>query len=291
MRRITILYTITLVCSYLLAGVGMFSNSDCYNTFASKIHMAEECLPFFQPIVDADSNLYGVEVLARWNMPDGRVLSPELFISQVEHAGLSGFMTSILLRKTADVLLPLKQFLPVGILITFNVGRPDYNSAEMIYAYKLVQKHLIQLHPVLVCELTEHREWGNSSEDNVFLNNLDRENISVALDDFGTKYSNIDMLSRVNAAFMKIGNSFIYRMDENPSSQRLAECVIFAAKKFSLRVIAEGVENKWQYDWLKKQGVKLFQGYYFSPPLSADQLASFVKSKKTRYDKSGLRSE
>ena len=53
---------------------------------------------------------------------------------------------------------------------------------------------------------------------------------------------------------MKIGNSFIYRMDESPSSQRLAECVIFAANKFSLRVIAEGVENKWQYEWLKKKG-------------------------------------
>ena len=99
----------------------------------------------------------------------------------------------------------------------------------------------------------------------MFLDNLDRENISVALDDFGTKYSNLDILSRVNAEFMKIGNSFIYRMDESPSSQRLAECVIFAANKvFSLRVIAEGVENKWQYEWLKK-GVTLFQGYYFSP--------------------------
>lgn len=280
MHRITIWYTITLVCSYLLAGVGMLSNSGCYNAFASKLHMAEECLPFFQPVVDADSNLCGVEVLARWNMPDGRVLSPELFISQVVHAGLSGFMTSILLRKTADILLSLKPFLPVGMLITFNAGEPGNNSAEMICACKLIQKHLIQLHPVLVCELTEHREWGNYSEDNVFLDNLDRENISVALDDFGTKYSNLDMLSRVNAEFMKIGNSFIYRMDESPSSQRLAECVIFAANKFSLRVIAEGVENKWQYEWLKKKGVTLFQGYYFSPPLSADQFASFVKGRK-----------
>ncbi|TLI97470.1 EAL domain-containing protein [Escherichia sp. E4385] len=266
----------------------MYSNSDCYNIFSSKLHMAEECLPFFQPVVDADSNLCGVEVLARWNMPDGRVLSPDLFISQVVHAGLSGFMTNILLRKTADILLSLKPFLPVGMLITFNAGAPDNNSAEMICACKLLQKRLIQLCPVLVCELTEHREWGNSSEDNIFLDNLDRENISVALDDFGTKYSNLDMLSRVNAEFMKIGNSFIYRVDEEPSSHRLAECVMFAANKFSLRVIAEGVENKWQYDWLKKQGVKLFQGYYFSPPLSAGQFASFVKGRKLRDDKSGL---
>nr|WP_074423075.1 EAL domain-containing protein [Escherichia coli] len=55
---------------------------------------------------------------------------------------------------------------------------------------------------------------------------------------------------------------------------------MFAANKFSLRVIAEGVENKWQYEWLKKKGVTLFQGYYFSPPLSADQFASFVKGRK-----------
>ena len=77
----------------------MLSNSGCYNAFASKLHMAEECLPFFQPVVDADSNLCGVEVLARWNMPDGRVLSPDLFISQVVHAGLSRIYDKYLIKK------------------------------------------------------------------------------------------------------------------------------------------------------------------------------------------------
>lgn len=259
----------------------MHNNPDYYNKFSSKLHISEECLPFFQPVMDADSNLCGVEVLARWNMPNGRVLSPDLFISQVVHAGLSGFMTNVLLRKTADALLSLKTFLPSGMLVTFNVGAPDNNSAEMIYLCKLIQKRLTQLCPVLVCELTEHKEWGSSPEDNAFLETLARENISLALDDFGTKYSNLDVLSRVNAGFIKIGNSFINGINENPSSRNLAECVIFSANKFSLRVIAEGVENKWQYDWLIQQGVTLFQGYYFSPPLSVEQLTSFVKNKRS----------
>ena len=55
----------------------MLSNSGCYNAFASKLHMAEGVFTIFQPVVDADSNLCGVEVLARWNMPDGKsVISP-----------------------------------------------------------------------------------------------------------------------------------------------------------------------------------------------------------------------
>ncbi|HAZ3680343.1 TPA: EAL domain-containing protein [Escherichia coli] len=258
----------------------MHSNSVCHNIFSSKPHIAEECLPFFQPIVDVGSHLCGIEVLARWNMSDGSILSPDLFISQVVHAGLSGFMTNILLRKTVGTLLSLKPFLPSGMLVTFNVGASDNNSAEIIYVCKLIQKHLTQLCPVLVCELTEHREWGNSSEDNMFLETLERENISLALDDFGTKYSNLDVLSRVNAGFIKIGGSFINGINKNPSSRNLAECVIFAANKFSLRVIAEGVENKWQYSWLIKHGVTLFQGYYFSPPLSAEQFSVFVRDKK-----------
>ncbi|EPB8316114.1 EAL domain-containing protein [Escherichia coli] len=258
----------------------MSKNSICHNIFTDKSRMIEECIPFFQPVMDTNNKLYGVEVLARWKMPNGHILPPDVFISQVTNAGLSAFMTSILLRKTARILQSLKSLLPVGMLVSFNVDTPHYCSSEIICACKLIQRDLIQLCPTLVCELTERREWGKHSEDKMFLQVLERENILVALDDFGTKYSNLDMLSKVHARFIKIDSSFVCNLNRKSFSQDLIEVIIFIAKKLSLYIIAEGIENKWQYDWLKMKGVDFFQGYILSPPLHAEQFSVFVRGKR-----------
>lgn len=252
------------------------------NPFTDRLRLANECLPYFQPFMDNNGSLFGMEILARWEMPDKSILYPDQFIPQVNKAGLSGLMTSILLEKTAEILFPLKENFPEGSLVSFNLDMVDSYSDTIIDACHSFRRSLGADSPVLICELTERRKWGQSPEDHTFLKKLEARHIPVALDDFGTELCNLDMQCSVRAGYLKIDRSFISRLNEDPASWRAAECAIFTARKYSQRIIAEGVETRWQYDWLKQQGVDLYQGYYFSPPLSAEQLSEFIRQRGSK---------
>lgn len=250
--------------------------------FTDRERLTEKCLPYFQPVISRHSSFCGLEILARWEMPDKSILYPAQFIPQVNEAGLSGLMTSILLEKTAEILFPLKENLPAGSLVSFNLDMVDSYSDTIIDVCQSFRRRLGAYSPVLICELTERRKWGQSPEDHTFLKKLEAHHITVALDDFGTELCNLDMQCSVRAGYLKIDRSFISRLNEDPATWRAAECAIFTARKYSQRIIAEGVETRWQYDWLKQQGVDLYQGYYFSPPLSAEQLSVFIRQQGSK---------
>ena len=248
------------------------------NNIFDIVRMKKELVPYFQIVIDRDNHICGVEILARWQLSTGEILGPESFIEKLKNTGLDIAMTETLLEKTADILVTVRNSLPDMFSISFNLDAPvhDRDYKSVIRSCSEFRKTVGSCCGELICELTERAPWLNDSTE--FLDKLREEGIKIALDDFGTGFSTLTLLEETEADYIKLDRHFIRNISYDPSSWKMAECVIFIAKTYSMRIIAEGVENAFQSDWLRSRGIDLQQGYYFSSPVDADMFTRQVVS-------------
>ena len=104
--------------------------------------------------------------------------------------------------------------------------------------------------------------------------------IRLSLDDFGTGYSSLNHLKKLPIDELKIDKSFVFDIDEDPQDALLVQTIIKIAHQYSLDVVAEGVEVDSQLEFLKNEGCDIYQGYFFSEPLSLDQLSAYLNDLK-----------
>ncbi len=241
--------------------------NQLYNIF-DVVRMKRELVPYFQVVTDKDNHICGVEILARWQLSNGEILGPESFIEQLKNTGLDTIMTEMLLEKSSSILYSARNYLPDTFSVSFNLDAPVHNAESVIACCSdfLLKSGCSEL----VCELTERAPWLYNADNDKFLDDLKSAGVKIALDDFGTGFSSLELLEKYEANYIKIDQSFIRNINCNPSSWRMAECIIFIAKMFAMEVIAEGVENLMQSEWLKSRGVNLQQGYLFSRPVGAE---------------------
>ncbi len=131
----------------------------------------------------------------------------------------------------------------------------------------------------LIFEITESILLENFEVINQTLSKLRDMGSSVALDDFGTGYSSLAELRNLNLDMIKIDRSFIDRIARYGGDALVTNHIIAMAHKLGLKVVAEGVENKYQLDYLKKHSCDIVQGFYLSKPLSKYDVLRFLKSK------------
>ncbi len=239
-----------------------------------------EIVPFYQPVVDGrDGTLRGVEVLARWKHPRVGYISPASFIPIAEKSELIIPLTQSLMPQTVAQMNAIASKLPEG----FHVGI-DFSASHIIspsfVADCLNYKSSFSrddLH--LVLEVTE-REPLHVDDDLVHrLNTLHENGFFIALDDFGTGYSGLSYLHDLHIDYIKIDHSFVGRVNADPDSTRILDCVLDLARKLSLSIVAEGVETKEQLDYLNKNNIAFLQGFYFYPPVTYTNLIKILLSK------------
>lgn len=113
------------------------------------------------------------------------------------------------------------------------------------------------------------------------LNQLKELGIKIALDDFGTGNSSINYLKQLHIDCLKIDQSFIQNINESRSDEVIIEAIISMARSFNFKVLAEGVENQKQLDFLKQQNCDEVQGFYFSKPLHPGEIEQYLKQRKS----------
>ncbi|KDF12722.1 EAL domain-containing protein [Klebsiella aerogenes] len=229
--------------------------------------LSGEIVPWYQPIMDvARSEVWGVEILARWHHPEKGLLGPDSFIPLAEHSGLLISMTLALLNQVRSDMDALKFRLPENFHVSININA----TPEMVDA---LTEALISFHYSfhnylsIMIELTEGTEVLNESPVIAKLRTLRFEGIGVALDDFGTAFSNIAKIDQLPVNSLKIDRMFIHKLTDSRESQRLVESIIELARNNRLCVVAEGVETAFQSEFLMSRGIKYQQGYYWSKPL------------------------
>jgi diguanylate cyclase (GGDEF)-like protein/PAS domain S-box-containing protein len=241
----------------------------------------------FQPQVDRDGRVVGAEALLRWAQGDTTVL-PSEFIPLAEETGLIGSIGRWVLDAACAQLQewqarPETRHLQLAVNISARqVRQTDFIAevGERLRRYNIEPGGL-------KLELTESAVVDNVDDTIAKMEALKRLGVGFALDDFGNGYSSLSHLHRLPLDQVKIDRSFVRDIAKGRASAAIVEAIIAMARTLGLEVIAEGVETENQRVFLERHGCRLFQGYLFSRPVSAEQLEDHLADGRGRLGPAG----
>ncbi|MEP3348377.1 MAG: EAL domain-containing protein [Marinomonas sp.] len=227
----------------------------------------------YQPQINMDDgSLHGVEALARWQHIEFGNVSPAKFIPMAEDCGLIGDLSKWVL-KTACKQMSLWKENGVPIpKISVNVSPANFNDDWLSYFIK----NELLLHNLeaseIVFEITEGMIFNGAASTMKIMNDINIQGIGFAIDDFGTGYSGLSYLNKLPIEELKLDKSFVTDITRSKTGRALSKAILQIGESLGLDVVAEGIETKEQFQILKDQGYHVAQGFYFSKPLSAQDL-------------------
>lgn len=231
-----------------------------------------ELVVYYQPQFHAESNrMIGVEALVRWNHPTKGMLSPGVFIPIAEETGLIYEIGTWVLREACR---QMKQWHDGGgplIPVSVNLSSHQFHQRNLVqYIKNILEETKLSPH-FLELEITESMMMDPAVSISI-LHELNKIGTRISLDDFGTGYSSLSYLKKFPIHKLKIDRSFITDLSRNDNDKAIVATIISMAKHLKLDVIAEGIETKDQLDILTENHCKEIQGYYYSRPLSANEV-------------------
>lgn len=227
----------------------------------------------YQAIIDiSEKRVTKAEALIRWLHPVKGLMSPEGFIGVAEETGSIVEIGDWVFKSTASQLKKWQSEDQKGFQISVNVSPKQLMVAEDKFDEWSSQIEEIALNGTdLVIEITEGVLLESNPIVNKRLVKLREKGFQIAIDDFGTGYSSLAYLSHFDIDYLKIDRSFVVNLEHDKSSAALVEAIIVMAHKLEMKVIAEGVETKQQFEIIEELGCDYAQGYYFSKPLPANE--------------------
>jgi diguanylate cyclase (GGDEF)-like protein/PAS domain S-box-containing protein len=234
----------------------------------------------YQPQVSLnDDQLVGMEALLRWEHPVLGTVSPAEFIPVAEESGLILPIGEWVLRTAAQQMrtwlqagLPLRQVAVNLSAVQFrHQNLPDL--VTQVLADVGLASHYLEL------ELTEGVAMENPRGAIEVMKNLHQRGVRLSIDDFGTGYSSLSYLKRFPVYKLKIDQSFVRDLSDDPDDRAIVVAIIGLARSLGFQTIAEGVETEGQLAFLREQGCDEVQGYWHSKPLPADAFEAFVRQR------------
>lgn len=246
--------------------------SDLQNAISNK-----ELMIYLQPKVMADGKtVAGAEALVRWMKAGNEMIYPDDFIPVFEKSGAIVEVDYFVYREVFSYLRDrLDRGLPV-VPISMNVSRAHIDSQRMPeFVEQLLEEYRIP--PSLIeFELTESIYIENFEKAARLIYLLRSKGIKVSMDDFGSGYSSLNMLSEMPIDIIKIDRIFLRKINMRDNDRIILECIINMARKLKLFVVCEGVETKEQYQFLRDIGCDVMQGYYFGKPMPIEEFNRYL---------------
>ena len=237
---------------------------------------AAEFVPYFQPVVDAQSKqCTGIEVLMRWNHPKEGLVRADLFIPFAEHCGLIVPMTRSIMQQTAKLLAPRSATFVEPFHIGINITADHCRDLALVEDCRQFLGTFVPGSIHLVLELTERKLIEPTAITHQLFEQLHKLGVMIAIDDFGTGHSSLGYLRQFNVDFLKIDQSFVAMIGVDTLSSHILDSIIELAAKLNLPTVAEGVETAEQSDYLTAHHVNYLQGYLFGRPMPA---ADFINA-------------
>jgi diguanylate cyclase (GGDEF)-like protein/PAS domain S-box-containing protein len=247
----------------------------------SRLRLALEREEFelhYQPQVSLRSGkIVGVETLVRWRQPGGSLVRPGDFIEFAEQSGLILPIGEwIMLRACAQNKAWQDAGLP-AVPIAVNVSARQCAQQDIVGIVKRALAESGLEARYLEIELTESLSMADPEKSVPLMNRLKEIGVKLAIDDFGTGYSNMSYLKRFPIDRLKLDISFVREITTDAGSLAISDAIITMSHSLHLEVVAEGVETEGQLELLKARRCDLIQGYYFSPPLPAGDMAALMR--------------
>lgn len=239
----------------------------------------DELKVFWQPQLNQDGVVIGAEGLLRWEHPKRGLVMPGEFIRVAEEMGIVTSLGNKVLEDACLLLCKLSKDVPEQgpVFLSVNVSPQQFQQADfsMQVAHFLETTGANPSH--LTLELTENMLVSSLEEVMAKMDDLKRLGVRFSIDDFGTGYSSLTYLKRLPLNEIKIDRSFVCDLIKDHETVSIVEAIITMGIKLGLGVVAEGVESRKEFDFLKKRGCHYFQGNLFSEPLPEEDFWAFLK--------------
>jgi len=231
----------------------------------------------YQPVFDIQNHrCIGAEALLRWKRANGKIIPPDEFIPLAEKNGLIQQITARVFELLAEDATDLFKTYP-DFHLAINVSADDLHSNDIIVNLRTLIQATQAGPGNLIIEATE-RKLMNLDIFQQTLYAIHSLGVKVAIDDFGTGYSNLAYLQTLKMDYLKIDKSFVDAIATDSSTSQVIFHIIEMAKALNLQIIAEGVENKEQAEFIRDKGVQFAQGWLYSKALPLSDVLLLIRS-------------
>lgn len=240
-----------------------------------------EFVLYYQPKIDAQTRLFkGVEALIRWQDPLHGLIPPVKFIPLAEETGLIQQIGDWVLQESCQQIRRWQEQGLGEIQVAVNVSGRQFRLLDLAEKIPDILKGCGVSASLIELELTESMLMKNSEKSVHMLKSLKKLGFSVAVDDFGTGFSSLNYLRHFPVDILKIDQSFVREMMDDPATLAIVESIIALANALGMKTVAEGVETAQQRAMLQAKGCHILQGYLISRPMPAGDLPAWIRKYK-----------
>ncbi|EYR65015.1 diguanylate phosphodiesterase [Actinotalea ferrariae CF5-4] len=241
---------------------------------------AGELRVYYQPVVDlSDESLLGFEALVRWQHPELGLLGPGAFVPEAEESGfvvpLGEWVLDTALEQSRRWAMTWAASTPPHVAVNVSARQLEEPDLAQVVANALT-RHAFPAE-ALTLEITESAVMRDVLRNVENLRALRDTGLELSIDDFGTGYSSLVYLKRLPVTSLKIDREFVDGLGREAHDSAIVTAVVALARALELRVIAEGVETPSQLAELRRLGCDAAQGFFFSPPIPAEEAEQWVR--------------
>ena len=219
------------------------------------------------------------EALVRWRHPEFGLLTPDKFVHLAEESGLIEPLGEWAMREALEQLarwkkkgLPLQQ-------VAVNVSARQFNRPNFVQRLKEILADSQASPSSLEIEITESAVIREPDKVELVIAAIHAHGVSIAIDDFGVGHSSLNYLKRFRISTLKIDKSFVDGIPQDEHDCAISDAIVVLGKALKLKVVAEGVENEAQRDYLTRAGCDEMQGFLFAKPLPAADVEAFLSTR------------
>ncbi len=238
----------------------------------------EELLLHYQPLVDLRSgDITGMEALLRWDHPHRGILSPATFISIAEETGEIVRIGQWVLEEACRRTVEFQRLRPAyPLCVCVNISAAEFRQRDLPRRIAAVLEETGLPPRQLKLELTESVLIQDIPTTLEMLGELRDLGVGLAIDDFGTGYSSLSYLQRLPVDTLKVDQSFIARLGVDATSGPVLRAIVEMGNALHMNVVAEGIENQWQREYLASIGCRYGQGHLFTAPVEASEFTRML---------------
>ncbi|MFC4353730.1 putative bifunctional diguanylate cyclase/phosphodiesterase [Chryseomicrobium palamuruense] len=239
----------------------------------------DELMPYFQPEIDTViQGVLSMELLARWEHPELGFISPLEFIPIAEDSGQLKELMQGLIRKAVQELVSWQEKVQYQGMLSVNVTSQLISEDSFCENLLRLKEEFHLADGILELELTENMQLFETPLIQQKLRILQENGIRIAIDDFGSGYSNFSYISDFPIDKIKIDKSFTDYIEVSKRGEAVLDSLILLSLRLGIDLVAEGVETEAQVSYLQKRECMFMQGYYFARPMPAREAGDYLES-------------
>jgi len=235
---------------------------------------------FYQPKYDIQADpprLASAEALIRWKHPELGMISPGEFIPLFEGNGLISVVDNFVWKEAAAQITAWKEKYGFTLPVSVNVSRADVFDPTLVERLaELVESNGLDYGSIKL-EVTETAYADDANQVLDVIRRLRERGFEIEMDDFGSGYSSLNMLSDMPVDVLKMDMKFIRNIESSETDRKLVTLILDIAKFLDVSVVAEGVETEGQLAILRSGNCDLVQGYFFSRPLPPEEFEQLIR--------------